>query len=319
MIEKWSEVKSIESMSIYLNSGFSNATLYANGEHQIEVNVNIKPYNENVELLKVDSSMIFDNIKIVDFENREIPSNIITISQVKGPFVTPIPVSDSESTMLNTDNSNTCKFYLSVSEILESPYKICVSLFLSSGYEYSTSEFNNNNNINPSYISLSTLTPIEFSNSDIEISYKVDKEVVYGYNDELYKYYVRFRNKNNIKTHYARGDEIYWFFYEQDGNYKACATSTDMLVTYNDNAYCQVKFGFTDSWEITVNAKNHEEIGVCFWGYRVWYGALWSYHTWDKNYQFTLFDQYGNSAKIKVNASGNQQEISQFLTFKITK
>ncbi|QTL39204.1 hypothetical protein HGO23_15405 [Xenorhabdus budapestensis] len=125
-----------------------------------------------------------------------------------------------------------------------------------------------------------------------------------GYNDELYKYYVRFHEKNDIKTGAASGEENLFFYYKQSGNYKVCGTSTDMSVQYCENKTFIAKFSFSSSWTIEVTSKNHQKIGVCFWLYRVWHGALWQYNEWQKPYSFYLYDQYGNSVNIRVNVTG---------------
>ncbi|WP_228939841.1 hypothetical protein [Photorhabdus thracensis] len=173
------------------------------------------------------------------------------------------------------------------------------------GKEYTTAKENNNGNSTVDWISLSILPSRIFADSNLDIVKKQEKSVA-GYNDQLTKYYVRFKENSEILNHSASIKESFIFHYKQTGNYKGNSTSTDSSVKIDSLKKYTASFSFDNGWKVDVTSKNHEEIGVCLWAYCMWYGALWSYSERSEPLQFYLYDQYGNSANVSVVADGDE-------------
>ena len=62
-----------------------------------------------------------------------------------------------------------------------------------------------------------------------------------------------------------------------------------------------------------LHQKTMKKSGLCFWSYRVWYGALWNYSEWGEKMAFILRDQYGNEATI-IAKVGNDEHIKFYVS-----
>ena len=303
-MSNWNNIASIYKLSIYISNGEKSTSIYANGNNQIPVDIIIEARDKDNNPVFLSSDEINDHINLVDYKNTPIPSSILTKSKVAGKYVYPV------LKQISRDNpGNPCHFYLSVPKVSESPLRVYVQVFINdpntgTQIEYTTAQINNNNNAIPDYISMRILPARIFTDNDLDILTKQENRVD-GYNSILRKYYVRFKSTDNTITHDALCDQRYWFYYRQQGNYKGCSTSTDSSIDISSANYT-AKFPVSNSWTISVTSKNHEERGICFWSYRLWYGALWSYNDWSKSLHFFLHDQYGNRADIDVKSNGDQ-------------
>lgn len=296
----WSDIKTIYKLNIYISNGEKSTSIYANKAHQVPINIIIEARDAKNNSIILSNEEIYKHIKLVDYKNEAIPNSILEVSDKEGAYAYPIPKPITYSSA-----ASSCLCYLSVPKVSESPLKVSVSVMVGDT-EYTTSTINNNNNATPDFISLNIQPQRIFNNDDLDIVTKNESDFG-GYNCVLKKYYVRFKTAQNTITHDALCDKGYWFHYKQTGNYKGCCTSTDSSIKRDVSATYTKKFTFSSSWSITVTSKNHEEMGICFWSYRVWHGALWSYSEWKKSLHFFLHDQYGNRADINVTSNGDNQ------------
>ena len=308
IVYTWNDINRID--SIHLSIGFSNnpeEVLYANGRHQIMIQVNIVARNKENQIIVVSPQEVFENILFVDYKNSPV-GTWFDVSDTGGEYVYP-----DGGRKDRRSNTSLGIFYLSTTEVLGS-LKLCVKCIVNqkvntSGQEdvkqveYSTALIGGNGVV--SAVDLTVTKERLFNNSDIYMSeIEPDKKAGEYRNSLLHKFYFRFSARDLTITKKAVCEEGEWFYYKQNGNYKAFATSTDSSVALNPTAQYKARFVITDKWKVELISTNHEEVGLCFWIYRIWHGALWSYRTWENVMLFSLFDQYGNEARIQVSMNG---------------
>jgi hypothetical protein len=295
----WNDVAEIYALKIFIGNGSKSASIYSNGRHHVPIEIYIEARDSNGVGITLSSDEIYNNMNLVDYKNTIISDSVMVKTKEEGQYAYPIP-----SATVRSSGGSSCLCYIYAPEVSTSPLKISLQTFIGEK-EYTTSEINNNGNALPDYISMDIRAPRIFSDDDLDIVTR-EEEDIDGYNCILKKYYVRFKSAENTITNDAECDEGFWFKYMQTGNYKGCCTSTDTSVEMSPDTYTKT-FTFSDSWSITVTSKNHEERGICFWSYRVWKGAIWSYNEWHKSLRFFLHDQYGNRADIDVISDDNNQ------------
>lgn len=299
----WADINFID--SIKLSTGVGGAKeelLFGNNKHQIVVEVNIVARNAAKENIVVSPQEVFHHIQFVDYKNKPV-GQLLKVSDKAGPYVFP----EGRRTDRNA-NTSVGIFYISAKEALGF-FELCTSCIVDQKVnaqnqvderqvEYTTARVGGNQLFDAIHLNI----PLEriFSKQDIGVHAADAIKNPNAYNSLLYKFYFRFESNTNSLLKNANVEEDKWFFYKQNGNYKSFATSTDSLVKEDRAALYTAVFEITNKWTIEITATNHEEVGVCMWIYRVWHGALWTYKTWEKPMLFSLFDQYGNEAKIAV-------------------
>ncbi|WP_272659413.1 hypothetical protein [Providencia sp. PROV172] len=304
----WEDIHSLSALKIFIPGGGKAASIYANGNHQVQVEINIEAKNNHNQPLDISPKDIFKNIQLVDYKNEPF-SNVLHYTDICGNYA---PNSGTSNKQVNISS---CIVYVSLNHLIEA-FKLCVRCQINQD-EYTTALEYNGKNKMPDYVLLNVLPKRIFSESDLDkysLEHPIIEKGVGGYsNSILTKYYVRFNNTNGTITHDASCQEHLWFHYKQTGNYKGCSTSTDSSVKQNHDAAYTTTFHFTQKWSITVTSKNHEKSGLCFWSYRVWYGALWNYSEWGEKMAFILRDQYGNEATI-IAKVGNDEHIKFYVS-----
>jgi len=299
----WEDVNSLQSLKIVFSGGQRENKLYANGRHQVSVHVNLVAKDKNNNIIILAEEEVFKHMEFVNMLNRPY-GNDFQISAEPGEYALPL-----ERIAEKAPTTSLGVFYFSTNKYIASE-EVCVRCVVNQKIdsnnqavdkqvEYTTARENNNGNIPPTYIVLNMLHQRVFDLSEIEI-YRIVLKKADNYNSILTKYYVQFKNTAMASIHHAECEESLWFHYTQNGNYKAFCTTTDSTVEANPKAVYTAVFDITKKWTIEVTSTNHDMPGLCLWTYRIWHGALWFWNRWDKPVQFSLFDFYGNEAKIRV-------------------
>lgn len=294
---RWKDIASLTSLKIFIAGGDKSEKIYANGKHQVPIDIYLEARDKNNAVIEIESREIFKNIQFVDYKNTLFDQKF-HFSENPGEYIFPI------RNRIDRSHGSSTTAYISIDNIVNS-FKLCVRCSVN-GQQYTTSIESNNGNAIPDYVSLDVLPERRFSDSNIETVTSIEEKPD-GYNSTLKKYYVHFRNTDGTLTKSATCQESNWFHYKQTGNYKGCSTSTDTSVDVNTDATFTRRFDFTENLGMTITSKNHEFEGLCFWSYRLWSGILWSYNEWGGEMNFILRDQYGNEANMVARSDGDEQ------------
>ena len=299
----WNEINSLVSLKLITQhvQAYESQTLYANGRHQIQVQVLLEALDIQGNYISIPSHEIFKNIQWED-ENHTPLNDIFLFSDIPGKYVSSLAVENE----ITEPKISSCLFYLSTTQVLGKIklHACCLmhhkKVSLDKRKEDTTAASTNHQHIVSNSLPIHLVEARTFQQKDITVE-TIEKIRPDSYNSILKSYYVNFSSNTDSISESTDIQDEYWFNYRQKGNYKACSTTTDNSVRINYWARFTTTFHITDNWEITITDKNHERSGACFWVYRVWHGALWANHIWLKPMVFNLYDQYGNHVTIKVN------------------
>ncbi|MGS4344448.1 hypothetical protein ACKUSY_02375 [Myroides odoratus] len=305
----WEDVDMILSLKIFTAGGLKEATLYGNGRHQVALHVSLIAKDANGNGIILPQQEIFKHIEFVDYKNVPLTGDF-EWSDEPGEYYYPIP-----RVMQREPNASVGVFYVSTHKRLHL-IDLCVKCMVhkkvningnivNKVVEYTTAFENNNGEAIPDAVLLEVLKERIFHNNDIDVE-KRENKGVNSTNSILTKYYVKFSSSANTEIKKAVCEEGVWFYYKQKGNYKAFATSTDASYALDFGAEYTAEFEVTKNTTITITSTNHDAEGLCFWTYRQWKGTLWSYNVWDEIVLFSLFDKYGNEAKIAIQVNKKQ-------------
>ncbi len=296
----WDDIKSFSTLKLYIEESISNtgANLYANGRHQVQVEVIIKAKDVMDRYIKIPETEIFQHIQFVNYRNDPFGDRF-QYSDSAGDYCTGLSFSN-ESNSLN-DESSSATFYLSTLEPMGKTL-LCVSCMVTkvtkgvvTMEEYSTAIENNSRRPMPYSVTLQVMPPYSFNNQDIEVVRNVKNEKSYT----LTTNYVRFKPNN---THRLRAGicQSSYNFYEEGlgtaGKYYS-AISTDNIVETNDQLF-SYRFGNSKTGYLTVTDYNHEYTGLCFW---IYYKRESVNNSLKENLMLcSLLDIYGNEAKLRI-------------------
>ncbi|QQU04103.1 hypothetical protein [Myroides odoratus] len=299
----WNEINSLVSLKLITQhvQASESQTLYANGRHQIQVQVLLEALDIQGNYISIPSHEIFKNIQWED-ENHTPLNDIFLFSDIPGKYVSSLAV-ENENEITERKISN-CLFYLSTTQVLGKIklHARCLMHHKTVPLDERTEDTHTSNHLNivSNSLPIHLVEARTFQQKDITVE-TIEKIRPDSYNSILKSYYVNFSSNTDSISESTDIQDEYWFNYRQKGNYKACSTTTDNSVRINYWARFTTTFHITDKWKITITEKKHERSGACFWVYRVWHGALWANHIWRKPMVFNLYDQYGNHVTIKVN------------------
>ncbi len=298
----WNEINSLVSLKLITTRipASESLPLYANGRHQIQVQVLLEALDIQGNYISIPSHEIFKNIQWED-ENHTPLNDIFLFSDIPGKYVSSLAV-ENENEITERKISN-CLFYLSTTQVLGKIklHARCLMHHKTVPLDERTEDTHTSNHLNI----VSNSLPIDlveartFQQKDITIEI-IEKKRPDSYNSILISHYIQFSAETGSWAYDSNIQPDINFFYRQQGNYKAFATSTDSYARIDYWARFTTTFYITKNWEITVTEKNHERGGVCIWIYRVWHGALWASYLWDEPIDFSMFDQYGNEVKLRV-------------------
>lgn len=80
-MSNWNDIASIYKLSIYISNGEKSTSIYANGNHQIPVDVIIEARNKENNPVFLSSDEIYDHINLVDYKKYAYSQQYI--NQVK--------------------------------------------------------------------------------------------------------------------------------------------------------------------------------------------------------------------------------------------
>lgn len=165
----WSQIVSIRSMKIFAGSGDKNASLYANGNHRVEVVVSIIAYDKNNQVVNLTEDEMVKNIKLVNFLNEDL-SSPFKWYRFPGDFGEAVRFEGMDDNIANEldTNASTLRWYISIDTKKYDSYKIAIRCY-AAGNEYTTAPENNNQNATVDYITLNILNPKKFNTSNLDI------------------------------------------------------------------------------------------------------------------------------------------------------
>ncbi|WP_066753412.1 hypothetical protein, partial [Proteus myxofaciens] len=281
-IQSWNNIDSLEVINTNIGSKTDDYILYANGRHQIPIEIYFKSWDKKKREIKIEEDEIFENIEIVDKGNGKL-YNDYYLSGKPGGFVYP-EVSD-----FFDEHISKCTIYISTfKELDEILLDITILIKKKVFYLYND-------------IKIKVIPPRVYTSEDVlnydNIQPIIEKDIG-GYNCILSKYYIKLKNSSEFFMAKGKYPEDNWFYYIQKGNYKGCCTTTDNNIKFEPSSFFTKEFIFTTHWSVSVISEHHEEDGLCFWSYRIWHSDLQNYNEWGGEINFSLFDQYGNEAKM---------------------
>ena len=310
----WDDIASLSSLKIHLGGGVSEnrTNLYANGRHQIQVEVILVAKDDTGVYFKVPDEEIYENVQFVNYRN--IPfGDAFQYDDKPGEYCKPIL--EYAMDQFQDPIASIGTFFLSTEQLL-GELILCVSCTISrlvNGTiqfdEYSTAVENGGTNAQVSYIYVQVLPPIQFRNSDIENEVIEEKDKHHSFK----KYYIRFSSNLNHKLqHVACKTDNMFYVYSKTALRKSIrvfATTTDDGIKINNNVFTKVfsSPGGGDSWRVT--SRNHEKTGLCLWTY-FRNGVEWDGPEFIKEFPMpaSFFDEYGNEAKLDFRI-GNDYEL----------
>jgi len=291
----WEDISSITSLKVYIAGGEKNTRIYANGRHQIPIEIYLEARDKNGNILIIPSDEIYSNTQFVDYKNAPVPDDFNRHekpSEYTGPVI---------STFADAERSSHCISYLSIDFAIQ-PFKLCVKC-TASGSVYTTALENNNGNAIPDYVLLNVLPARSFTNQDL--NFYIIQELAEN-NGTLKKHYLRFNGSDGIKTIRGSIEDSHWFHYKQSGSYRAFSSTTSYNVAQLDNYYFRKEFKYTEKYGVTIHTAIGETVGLCLLTYRSNGNPSWSYNEWGNGVDCYLYDQYGNQAYIRVHVDGNE-------------
>ena len=305
----WDDIKSLSTLKLYIEESVSNtgANLYANGRHQVQVDVIIKARYLKDRYIQIPESEIFQNIQFVNYRNDPFGYRF-QYSDSPGDYCTGLSSSNGANSL--NDESSSAAFYLSTVEPMGKTL-LCVSCMVTKVTkgvvtieEYSTAIENNSRRPMPYSVTLQVIPPHSFTNQDIEIIRQEKNEKSY----RLITNYVRFKPNNIHRLHKGECAPSYKFYeasYRTGGRYYS-AISTDGLVEANDNLF-SYRFGNSKSGYTTITDYNHEHTGLCFW---IYYKKESVDNSHEESLMLcSLLDIYGNEAKMRIMILSEDQTV----------
>lgn len=302
----WDDINTFSKLRLYIQDGISGdyARLYANGRHQVEVEVILEAKDEEARYIQIPETEILQNIVFVNYRNDPF-GNRFQYSDSPGEYCTSRLLQDESSSRI-VESSSASVYFSTVEPMGETV--VCVSCLITrvkngvvTVEEYSTALENNSRRPMPYSVTLQVVPQYIFSNEDIEII--VSKKIEPTYT--LRTNYVRFHTNGIHRLHHGEVSKERQFYERtrnaaRQGNYYS-AISTDSSIEINDDLYTYT-FGITiyDSW--TVVRPNHEYEGLCFWVFEKNY--LEVVNSFRESPMFcSLFDIYGNEVKLSIKIS----------------
>lgn len=292
----WKDIETLTSFKIYIGGGEKNTWIYANGRHQIPIEIYLEARDENGKELIISSDEIYNNTQFIDYKNAPVPNHFNRHEKPSEYTDTII------STFADAERGSHCLSYLSIGLVIQ-PFKLCVKCTVNDSV-YATALENNNGNATPDYVLLNILPARTFTNQNLDV--RIIKEYPVENNGTLNKHYLRFNSSDGTKTYRGSIENSHWFHYKQSGHYRAFSSTTTYDVNQRDNNYFQKEFTYSKGYGVTIKSAVGETVGLCLWTYRSNMNPLWNYNEWGKGVDCYLYDQYGNEAYISVTVDGNE-------------
>ena len=245
------------------------------------------------------------------------------ISDEPGDYVMPLLRQVERASILSYGT-----FYISTDRSL-GPINICISTLINSlddygnpiQVEYTTAEVNRppNSNGNPRYVTVNVVPKRVFNELNIHC---IEYEEEVPPSTKLKQYYVNFKSDSGARLHQVliRPDYVFSLvlvkkgvtngnlnvYYHYDYYYYS---TTDSL--FHDDQHLKYKLSLRPrkNQVITIETKNHRLPGVCIWRFDFKYTEYWadSLETFDSTFEFSMFDSYGNEARIKCKILNNKE------------
>ncbi len=312
----WEDINSIESLKIVFSGGQREEKLYSNGRHQVGIHVNLIAKDKEGKIIILSEDEVFKHMEFVNIVNKPYGKDF-KVSAKPGEYALPLVRNTGEK----ASKVSLGVFYLSTTKDFVNE-NVCVRCVVNqkvndfgqavnNKVEYTTAKENNNGNVTPNYIVLSVLHQRIFRDEDIYVQ-KIELKKADNYNSILTKHYVQFSNTAMATLHHAECKEDFLFHFTYDGNYRAYATTTDSRIKANFTAKYTAYFDAKGKKTYVVTSTNHDMPGLCVWTYRIWHGRLLKKRKNNELMLISLFDIYGNEAKVVVKALNDAK-----LSFKI--
>lgn len=303
--DNWEEVYSLASFRLFIQRGetMESANLYANGRHQVQVEVVLEAKNKMGQYIQLTEEEVFKHVKLVSYRNEPL-EGVFQCSDRAGDYTVPLYRSISQRATISYG-----VFYLSTTSVLGLT-KICASCMVNAvdaqgnlkKIEYTTAELNRpNNNATPQFVTVNVVMPRIFTTSDLEVV--VDKkEIQNSAKSALYQYYVSFKTSSAAKLHHAVFTPDLMFSNQVKILYHYYGVTTDY--SWQENLALEYTRTFIVSMyeNVTITFPNHEYPGVSLWNFHYYQdlsgGPVVPFTT--NSLLFAIFDQFGNEAKIQV-------------------
>ncbi|MCS4239884.1 carbonic anhydrase/acetyltransferase-like protein (isoleucine patch superfamily) [Myroides gitamensis] len=302
----WDDINTFSKLRLYIQDGISGdyARLYANGRHQVQVEVILEAKDEEARYIQIPETEILQNIVFVNYRNDPF-DNRFQYSDSPGEYCASRLLQDDLSSRI-VESSSASVYFSTVEPMGETV--VCVSCLITrvkngvvTVEEYSTALENNSRRPMPDSVTLQVVPQYIFSNEDIEVVESKEEDSTYT----LRANYVRFHTNGIHRLRNGECIDDTSFYYSKVQKlgkviyYSAC--STDSLVEVNDDLFTTT----FDKWigeKFTVTSRNHEYTGLCFW---VFQSTIKKGATIFRNYPMfcSLFDIYGNEAKLSIQIS----------------
>ncbi|MGQ8870314.1 transferase [Myroides sp. TSA_177.3] len=302
----WDDIDSFSKLRLYILGGIGGefAKLYANGRHQVEVEVLLEAKDKHGQYISIPTTEIFQNIVFVNYRNDPF-DNRFEYSDSPGDYCASRVLQDESSSRI-VESSSTFVYLSTVEPMGETV--VCVSCLITrvkngvvTVEEYSTALENNSRRPMPDFVTLEIVPQYIFADGDIEVVESKKEESTYT----LRANYVRFQAWGIHRLRHGECTDNTSFYYSKVQKFDSAsyytASSTDSLVEVNDDLFTTT-FNMGVEEKFTVTSKNHEYVGLCFW---VFQSKVKSDPTvfYDYPMSCSLFDIYGNQAKLGIKIS----------------
>lgn len=296
----WDDINTFSKLRLYIQDGISGdyARLYANGRHQVQVEVILEAKDEEARYIQIPETEILQNIVFVNYRNDPF-GNRFQYSDSPGEYCAGRLLQDESSSRI-VESSSASVYFSTVEPMGETV--VCVSCLITrvkngvvTVEEYSTALENSSRRPMPDSVTLQVVPQYIFSNEDIEVVERKEENSTYT----LRTNYVRFHT-NGIHQLFRGECRSRANFYEvgigSSGKYYS-AISTDSSVEISDDLF-DYEFGNSQVGYWRVISENHEYSGLCFW-------VFYRREVTDNRRHVSpmlcsLFDIYGNEAKINI-------------------